>query len=423
MAVSKNTYPKNGIIALCSLVYFVSYFSRKDFAAVMAGMISSDIIGRENAGLAGAMLFAFYGVGQLLSGYLGDRIKPKLLIIIGLSSTAVCNILMPVIPSGVMIVVWGINGLAQAMLWPPIVRILSTYLDHNTFVMANLVVTAAAHLATIVLYVFAPICLVYMSWQTVFYTASVLAIVSCLLFALTLERILPDEACVSPVLSADNSLRAKASQDKAEGEGIITVLGESGIFTVLICIITCGFLRDGIESWLPMLYSEAFSKDVAESTLLSIILPIFSVISITIVTALHKRRMFNNEIVGAAILFGSALISAALLAVFISLQGSVFGIISLILAAYICAAMHGVNFLLISCLPGRFARFGRAATVSGVCNSCIYVGAAASTYGISYISGKLGWGVTVVSWCVILTIGILFALISRRRYTRFINLD
>lgn len=423
MAVSKNTYTKNGIIALCSLVYFVSYFSRKDFAAVMAGMISSDIIGRENAGLAGAMLFVFYGVGQLLSGYLGDRIKPKLLIIIGLSSTAVCNILMPVIPSGVMIVVWGINGLAQAMLWPPIVRILSTYLDHNTFVMANLVVTAAAHLATIVLYVFAPICLVYMSWQTVFYTASVLAIVSCLLFALTLERILPDEACVSPVLSADNSLRAKASQDKAEGEGIITVLGESGIFTVLICIITCGFLRDGIESWLPMLYSEAFGKDVAESTLLSIILPIFSVISITIVTALHKRRMFNNEIVGAAILFGSALISAALLAVFISLQGSVFGIISLILAAYICAAMHGVNFLLISCLPGRFARFGRAATVSGVCNSCIYVGAAASTYGISYISGKLGWGVTVVSWCVILNIGILFALISRRRYTRFINLD
>ena len=423
MAVSKNTYPKNGIIALCSLVYFVSYFSRKDFAAVMAGMISSDIIGRENAGLAGAMLFAFYGVGQLLSGYLGDRIKPKLLIIIGLSSTAVCNILMPVIPSGVMIVVWGINGLAQAMLWPPIVRILSTYLDHNTFVMANLTVTAAAHLATIVLYVFAPICLVYMSWQTVFYTASVLAIVSCLLFALILERILPDEACVSPVLSADNSLRAKASQDKAEGEGIITVLGESGIFTVLICIITCGFLRDGIESWLPMLYSEAFDKDVAESTLLSIILPIFSVISITIVTALHKRRMFNNEIVGAAILFGSALISAALLAVFISLQGSVFGIISLILAAYICAAMHGVNFLLISCLPGRFARFGRAATVSGVCNSCIYVGAAASTYGISYISGKLGWGVTVVSWCVILSIGILFALISRRRYTRFINLD
>ena len=52
-------YSKKGIIALCSLVYFVSYFSRKDFAAVMAGMIENGAIGRTNAGLVGTMLFAF----------------------------------------------------------------------------------------------------------------------------------------------------------------------------------------------------------------------------------------------------------------------------------------------------------------------------------------------------------------------------
>ena len=190
---------------------------------------------------------------------------------------------------------------------------------------------------------------------------------------------------------------------------------------MLVCIVVCGFLRDGIESWLPTLYSEAFGKSAAESTLLSIILPIFSVISISTVTVLHKRHAFNNEVLGSAILFASAVISAALLALFISLEGSVFGILSLILAAYICAAMHGVNFLLISCLPGRFARFGRAATVSGICNSCVYVGAAISTYGIAYISGKLGWGVTALSWCVVLGVGIVFALISRRKYTQFIS--
>ncbi len=422
MSVLKNSYSKNGIIALCSLVYFVSYFSRKDFAAVMAGMITEGVIARTNAGLAGTMLFAFYGVGQLLSGCLGDRIKPKHLIIIGLSTTALCNVLMPLISEGAMIAVWGINGLAQAMLWPPIVKILSTYLDHDTFVTANLIVTSAAHLATVILYVFTPLCLVYMSWQTVFYAASALALVSCVIFALLLGRILPDEAKVSLPLKG-NAIGVESSRDETEGEGIMPVLRSSGIFTILICIIACGFLRDGIESWLPTLYSEAFGEDVAKSTLLSIILPIFSVISISAVTVLHKRRTFNNEILGSAILFASAIISAAILALIISLEGSVFALISLILAAYICAAMHGVNFLLISCLPGRFARFGRAATVSGICNSCIYVGAAASTYGIAYISEKLGWGATVLGWCVILGLGILFAIISRRRYTRFINSD
>ena len=40
-------YSKGGIIALCSLVYFVSYFSRKDFAAVMAAMILDNIIDKQ----------------------------------------------------------------------------------------------------------------------------------------------------------------------------------------------------------------------------------------------------------------------------------------------------------------------------------------------------------------------------------------
>lgn len=420
MTVCKIGYTKNGIIALCSLVYFVSYFSRKDFAAVMAGMISEGVIERTNAGLVGTMLFVFYGVGQLLSGYLGDRIKPKYLIIIGLSTTAFCNALMPLIPEGAMIAVWGLNGLAQAMLWPPIVKILSTYLDHDTFVTANLVVTSAAHVATILLYVFVPICLVYMKWQAVFYTASVLALISCVTFTLLLRHILPKEATTLAVSDGDASV-VKTSYEGDSGQGIMAVFTSSGVFTVLVCILVCGFLRDGIESWLPTLYSEAFGKSAAESTLLSIILPIFSVISISTVTVLHKRHAFNNEVLGSAILFASAVISAALLALFISLEGSVFGILSLILAAYICAAMHGVNFLLISCLPGRFARFGRAATVSGICNSCVYVGAAISTYGIAYISGKLGWGVTALSWCVVLGVGIVFALISRRKYTQFIS--
>ena len=174
----KKAYSKKGIIALCSFVYFVSYFSRKDFAAVMAGMIENGAIGRTNAGLVGTMLFAFYGVGQIVSGYLGDRVKPKRVILLGLSTTTVCNALMPFATEWMMVVIWGVNGLAQAMLWPPIVKILSTYLDHKSYVTANLVVTAAAHVSTVILYTFVPICLEFMSWETVFFTASVLAFLS-----------------------------------------------------------------------------------------------------------------------------------------------------------------------------------------------------------------------------------------------------
>ena len=124
---------------------------------------------------------------------------------------------------------------------------------------------------------------------------------------------------------------------------------------------------------------------------------------------------------GSLVLFAFALICAALLLVFIGLKGRIFGFISLILASLISAAMHGVNFLLISCLPGRFAHTGRAATVGGICNSCIYVGAAISTYGIALLSERFGWGSTVLSWCAILIIAILFSALSWIKYTATLN--
>ena len=170
-----------------------------------------------------------------------------------------------------------------------------------------------------------------------------------------------------------------------------------------------------------MLYSEAFGKDVSESTLVSMILPVFSIISITLVTALHRKGILENEVSGSAVLFIVSLVLAVPLAFFVGMDGTFFNIAALLLTAFICAAMHGINFLLISCLPGRFAKIGRSATVSGVCNSCVYIGAAISTYGIALVSEHMGWSVTVATWCVILLIGILFAYLSYRRYTDMIK--
>lgn len=422
-ATRKGAYSRIGIILLCCMVYFVSYFSRKDFAAVMVGMLSVGAVGRHTAGLIGTMLFICYGTGQLVSGYLGDKIKPKHLIVIGLVTTGVCNALMPYASEGAMIVIWGINGLAQAMLWPPIVKILSLYLDNQTYVTAHLAVTSAAHVATILLYVYVPLCLTFFDWSTVFLTASLLALASVLIFAITLRIILPKEVEIcdthTPV-SKKNAENKERGGDKTASAGIISILRDSGVLTVFVCIIVCGFLRDGIESWLPTLYSEAFDRDVSESILVSIILPIFSIFSITFITALHKRGLFDNEVSGAAVLFAISLVLAIPLTVLVNLDGVAFSIISLVLTAFICSAINGVNFLLISCLPGRFAATGRAATVSGVCNSCVYIGAAISMYGIAVISESLGWSMTIASWIALCAIGIIFCFLSYKKYTRCI---
>lgn len=406
-------YSKRGIVILCSAVYFVSYFSRKDFAAVMAAMLETGVLDKGTAGLIGTMLFVFYGVGQLLSGYLGDRVRPRHLLALGMLVTALCNLVFPLVSlPALRILLWGVNGLAQAMLWPPIVRILATHLTSEEYASANLAVTTAAHVATILLYLYVPLCLRVFSYEAVFFSAALLAGLVLLLFLLVIGRVLPEE-----------SHRAeRAEPTTTEGrEGLGTLVKHAGLLPIFGGIVACGYLRDGIESWLPTLYAEAFGRAAEESILISVALPVFSILAITLVRTIHKRPTFNNEARGAAIFFVFAVALSIPLSFLIALEGAAVRVISLLLAALVCAAMHGVNFMLISCLPGRFAGTGCISTVSGLSNAFIYVGAAASMYGMALLAERLGWQTTVLSWIAVGAAGFALMLLGHRRYTRFIG--
>lgn len=418
----KTKYSKNGIIFLCTLAYFASYFSRKTFSVVMVNMLDTDVLTKEVAGLVGTALFIFYGAGQLLSGYLGDKLQPKNLMFSGLMISAICNLLLPLMPNGYfMIPIWAVNGFAQALLWPPIVRILSDNLTHEKYVSANLVVTCGAHVSTIVLYLYAPLCISIMSWKLVFFTSTVFCIVAGFIFILAMSLVLPKNAEIKEI----TSVKSEKTHEKAEesSTSIFQIFIRNGVLPIFVCIIAMGFMRDGIESWLPTLYSDVFEQTSENSILVSVALPIFSIISLFAVRAIHKGKVFNNEVRGAGILFGLSIVLCIPLCFLINVNNSACRIICLLLACIVCAFMHSCNFLLISCVPGRFKKTGRASTVSGCCNACTYIGAAVSMYGIALISDNLGWSATIISWIGICILGVVFAILAFKKYTSFLKSD
>ena len=80
---------------LCAAVYFCSYLTRLDYGAVMVEMVRAEGFSRVDASAALTGLFITYGFGQLISGYLGDRVKPQLLIFFGLIACGLMNLLIP----------------------------------------------------------------------------------------------------------------------------------------------------------------------------------------------------------------------------------------------------------------------------------------------------------------------------------------
>lgn len=406
----KTGYQKNKLIALCAIVYFASYICRKNFAVAMAGMLNGGVFDKGTAGLVGTALFAAYGFGQIVSGFLGDKLSPKAMILTGLLTSAICNTLMPLVPNPVlMIPVWAVNGLAQAMLWPPIVRLLSENLSHEDYVLGNAMVTCAAHAATMILYVFVPACLQFASWQTVFFTATVLALAVFMIFIIGMARTLP---------SHPHAVSTMLPKKEGKGQPYFALLASAGVLPLLVSVSLQGYLRDGIDSWLPTLFSELFEMDAAASTLLSVILPIFAIFSMFLSLALH-RRLLKNEALGTGVLFGFSTLFALALYFLIGTPGPIAGALTLLLAALITTCAHCCNFFLISCLPGHFACFGRAATTSGFCNAFTYIGSAISSYGIALIATHFDWKANVLSWVLLSALGVLCSVLAYRRYTLF----
>ena len=89
---------------------------------------------KDQSRSGGEFLFWAYGIGQLINGYIGDRISGRIFIFFGLVS-ALINIFFGLAPTlVVMVILWMFNGYFQSMLWGPIVRILSRWFhrEENT---------------------------------------------------------------------------------------------------------------------------------------------------------------------------------------------------------------------------------------------------------------------------------------------------
>ena len=407
-----NEKPKiNLFILLCCAVYFMSYLTRKNYDACLVEIYTSMNITKTLAGLASTGAVITYGAGQLLSGVLGDKLKPQNIIISGLALTSVCNVLMPL--SGniyAMIVIWCINGLAQAMMWPPLVKIMSEKLSNADYKKAVLYVTIASSSATIITYLLIPICIKVSIWKTAFFISGGGALAILFVWKFGIDYFNKVTGNVN-----NESVKEEAVSKVSFNTGFVFA---SGLIPIAIAIILQGTLRDGVTTWMPSIVSELYNLENSLSILTTIALPILAIFSATIASAIQRKM--KNEVASALLLFGVSLLSTVLLILFC--RRSV--IVSIVLFAVITACMHGINLMLVCEVPNYFAKYNLVSTISGVLNSFTYVGAAISIYAIAAITEKTGnWEINFKIWAVISLLGLVFCAVTLKKWKSFRNAE
>lgn len=363
-------------IWLLSAAYMVSYLTRVNFGAVIYEMVLRT--GYEKAALSAAVTGAFitYGAGQFVSGWLGDRLQPKALMLFGLLLTTATNLLIPFCPSAeAMTAVWCVNGFAQAFMWPPLVRLMTGLFNEEDYRRCSIRVSWGSSVGTMVLYLLSPVLISIASWKAMFFFSAASGILMALVWARACPQV---------------EMKAKATEKKSGGAAIL--LTPMMLF-VMVAIILMGALRDGVTTWMPTYIGETYSLGAAVATLTGVVMPLFGM-ACQKLAAVFYGKMQGKPLPAAASFCALAVAACALLIVTSGKSAAM----SVLGAAMLTGAMHGTNSVLIMLMPSHFRHTGHVSTISGVLNACVYIGSALSTYGFAAMSESAGWSGTIMLW-------------------------
>lgn len=390
------------VVALGFLVYFFSYAMRLDYSASIVAIVSDLKITNTMASAAVTGSFITYGIGQVICGFIGDKVSPTKMISAAMLGTVLVNILVSFCSNLVVItVLWCFNGVCQAMLWPPLARFVSEQVGSEKYSDAVTFVGLSASVGTIFVYILVPFILKITIWRNVFRSMAAFGVIMMLVWAIATRGLKMGKAAGVKKAGSDKTISVF---------GLISLVGLVPIF---FAIALQGILRDGIQTWLPSLVNEQFKLDESSSILSTAILPIFSMIIVLLSNLLYHR--IKNELKTASIMFGLAFAATLPLAFGVDIP-----ILTVILAALISASMHGVNHMLISLIPKNFAKYGMVSTFSGILNACTYIGASISSYGFASIADNFGWNMVLIVWCVIAFFGTLLCVLKIKGWTKFI---
>lgn len=399
---------------LCPLIYFASYLTRKDYSIVMAAVTEAEGITKSVAGIPESLSLISYGAGQIISGILGDKIKPHKMISIGLAATIVLNTAMAIctVPTA-RAAIWFLNGFAQSMLWPPMVRILAATMDEKRYNDVCVNVNIAGISGTIFLYLTSSLIWIkFFTWKYTFFASAVLGLAILAAWIIGCKKAFPDGDPFDKKATV-----TKGAVEKTEHPHLsFGVILSSGFILIALAIIFQGALRDGITDWVPTFISETFSLQSSNAILKSVLLPIIGVISLKVVGIINNR-LVREETKGAGWIFAIGLICCAILVFFYSSNQY----ITLFVSALAVGTMHGVNFFLVCIVPARFEKYGMVSTMSGIINSLTYVGSAAAIYIFGAVSEHFGWNAVVTTWAITAVLGTLCCFLAVKPWRKFVR--
>ena len=368
----------NWIFLCCWFTYLTAYLCRVNLSSAMQTLSIERGFSSAELGLVGAVFYGVYACGQLINGYIGDRVRANRYVLLALCGTLACNIAMSLANSlTTMTIIWGINGIFQSMFWSTIIRALAQNTKPEKRATVSMGISLAMPVAYMVSWSLLGQCLQGAAARWYFLIpaiASVLMIAAWLLLSRHYQ------------FNQTGGTQSKAGIS----ETVRFLFSEKLHWMVLVCIFH-GLIKEGAAYWTPLLVARMNGLGSISPYLLASILPAANYIGIIASRALLGRSNSNPFQILVLVFGGIILLCAGL-----SLCSK--GLIIIALIALVSGLCYANNTLLMSFIPMQYTEKNMVASIIGVFDFASYVGASLSTYVLGKVLESAGFAPLPYIW-------------------------
>ena len=370
------------IFAICWVSYVAAYLCRVNFSSAMLKFEADMGVQPVMLGLSGGVFFTVYAAGQLINGFIGDKVAPhKFLIVASLGTFAVNAVIAFQNNFYIVICCWAFNGYFQSMFWGPMTRLLSRHFSEDKRANVSAGMQSTVFAGYVLSWVALGRALLSQSWRWYFIIPSAVM------------------ACISAVwiyisAKAKNKAEYRMPSQKIS-ESIKAVRGEKITPLVLLCV-CLGLVKDSLAFWMPVILVKAFQIEIEDSFLPIFLVTLANLAGIMISRSLaikymHKtgvilKMLFGLVIAGSAIIFASSRLSPLV---------AVAGV------AAVSAACNGLSVILLSFIPLSFTDKGIVSSIVGVLDFSSYAGAAISSFALGLLFVGMNWDIVPVIWIAV----------------------
>ena len=395
------------LIVIACLVYSFAYTGRYSYNANIAPIMAFYNVTRAEAGLTGTFFFFAYGAGQLIHAIF-CRFYPRKYIIPGvLGVSAILNIAVFCgVPFGAIKYLWLLNGICQSVLWPTLVLVLSDTMDSVMMKQAVFAMSLTVVIGTVISYGGSAIFNLFDLFRGAFLLGAVLMVAIGIAWlvgydVLTLENAGLAEAHAA---SSEATTAGGGSWKRAANGALIGLFAVCGLFMAVD-----NFVKDGLNTWTPVILKERFGVGDSLSIVLTVALPFCGVFGAMLALRMNRKIRDFRALSGSLLLLLSVCICGILLSMKLEsmvLTVAFLGVVS-------CFA-HGINSIMTSIMPFAMRDKVNPGFLAGLMNSTGYVGSTASAYGLGVIADRTDWntvmyillfasvGVTLLAWGTVL---------------------